>query len=196
MTEKMTLRWPRYEVAPDDSVYALGVVSINYARFERTHVWMLAAIANMTEDQATIVTARTNASERTKLIETFFDRREWPSETAAAIKHYLKAMGVLIQSRNMLIHSNMVRGTENRTAIYSLSKQGRHSLFQATLDEIRAVADGLETYFNFGLGVANYIATEIHHMAREAGMLVVSQVPSLPPLPAHINPNRRPKKQA
>jgi hypothetical protein len=195
MTEKITLRWPTYEVAPEDSVYALGVVSINYTRFERTHVWMLAAVANMTEDQAAIITARTNASERAKLIETFFDRREWPSETAAAIKHYLKAMGVLIQSRNVLIHSNMVRGTENRTAIYSLSKQGRHSLFQANLKEIRAVADGLETYFNFGLGLANYIATEIHHMDREAGTLVVSQLPCLPSLPAHIDPNQRPKKK-
>ena len=136
MTEKMVLRWPTYEVAPDDSVYALGVVSINYARFERTHVWMLAAVANMKEDQAAIITARART-----IIETFFERREWPPETAAAIKHYLKAMGVLTQSRNVLIHSNMVRGTENRTAIYSLSKQGRHNLFQATLEEIRAVAD-------------------------------------------------------
>ena len=195
MTAKMTLRWPTYEVAPEDSVYALGVVSINYTRFERTHVWMLAAVANMTEDQAAIITARTNASERAKLIETFFDRREWQSETAAAIKHYIKAMAVLIQSRNVLIHSNMVRGTENRTAIYSLSKQGRHSLFQATLEEIRAVADGLEIYFNFGLGLANYIAAETHHIAREAGMLVVSQIPSLPPFPVHINPNQRPKEK-
>jgi hypothetical protein len=193
MTEKMVLRWPTYEVAPEDSVYALGVVSINYARFERTHVWMLAAVANMREDQATIIAARTNASERGRLIETFFGRREWPPETAAAIKHYLKAMDVLIQSRNVLIHSNMVRGTESRTAIYSLSKQGRHNLFQATLEEIRAVADGLETYFNFGLGLANYIATEIHHMAREAGMLVVSTVPGLPALPVHIDPSQRPR---
>src|SRR2546423_9968547 len=109
----MQLKWPAYEVAPEDSVFALGVVSINYARFERTHVWMLAAVANMREDQATIIAARTNASERARLIETFFERREWPPETAAAIKHYLKAMDVLIQSRNVLIHSNMVRGTES-----------------------------------------------------------------------------------
>jgi hypothetical protein len=190
----MQLKWPTYEVAPEDSVYALGVVSINYARFERTHVWMLAAVANMKEDQAAIITARTNASERVKLIETFFERREWPPEVAAAIKHYLKAMGVLIQSRNVLIHSNMVRGTENRTAIYSLSRQGRHTLFQATLEEIRAVADDLEAYFNFGHFLANYIATEIHEMAREAGKLAISHIPPPPALPIHIDRNQRPKK--
>jgi hypothetical protein len=190
----MQLKWPTYEVAPEDSVYALGVVSINYARFERTHVWMLAAVANMKEDQAAIITARTNATERARLIDTFFERREWPADAAAAIRHYLKAMNILIQSRNVLIHSNMVTGTENRTAIYSLSKQGRHNLFQATLEEIRAVADGLETYFNFGLMLANYIATEIHAMAHEAGMLAISQVPRLPELPVHIDPNQRPRR--
>ena len=195
MMGKIAPRWPTYDVAPEDSVYALGVVSINYVRFERTHVWMLSAVAKMSEEQAAIITARTNASERVKLIETFFDRRDWPSEVATPIKHYLKATNLLIQNRNVLIHSNMITGTENRIAIYSLSKQGRHSLFQATLEQIRAVADGLEIYFNFGRDLANYIATEIHHMDREAGTIVVSQIPILPPLPVHIDTKHRPKKK-
>jgi hypothetical protein len=42
-------RWPTYEVASDAVVHALGVMSINYVRFERTHVWMLAAVGNLTE---------------------------------------------------------------------------------------------------------------------------------------------------
>lgn len=187
----MELKWPTYEVAPDASVYALGVVSINYARFERTHIWMLAAVANMSEQQASIITARVNAAERVKLIDAFFSQREWPEDLSDAIKHYLKAMNVLIQSRNVLIHSNMVRGTENRTAVYALNKRGRHNLFQSELAEIRAVADSLETYFNFGLALANYIATTVHEMAREAGMFVITHIPSLPPLPIHIDPNQR-----
>ena len=187
-------RWPIYEVAPDDSVYALGIVSINYARFERTHVWMLAAVANMTEAQASIINARTNPSARAEFIRTFMERREWPAEASAAISHYLSAMNILNQSRNVLIHSNMIRGTDNRTAFYSMSHQGTTNLFQATLDEIRQVADDLNTYFYFGLNLANYIATDIHHMAREAGMLVISQVPPLPPLPVHIHPGQRAKR--
>lgn len=187
-------RWPTYEVAPDDSVYALGVVSINYARFERTHVWMLAAVANMKEDQASIINARTNPSARVEFIRTFMERREWPAEALAAISHYLRAISILNQSRNVLMHSNMIRGTDNRTAFYSMSRQGKTNLFQATLEEIRQVADDLNTYFYFGLNLANYIATEIHHTAREAGMLVISQVPALPPLPVHIDPSQRSKR--
>jgi hypothetical protein len=184
-------KWPRYEVASEESVNAVGVVSINYARFERTHVWMLAAVANMPEEHAAIISGRTNASDRVKLIETFLNRAKWPDEALTAIKHYLKAMDVLIRSRNVLIHSNMIRGTENRTAIYSITRQGKTNLFQATVEEIRQVADDLNTYFYFGLHLANYIATEIHHMARQEGMMVFSQWPDLPPLPIHIDPNQR-----
>jgi hypothetical protein len=32
----MTDKWPSYRVADDDSVYALGVMNINYVRFEAT----------------------------------------------------------------------------------------------------------------------------------------------------------------
>jgi len=53
------------------------------------------------------------------------------------------------------------------------------------------VADDLNSYFYFGMNLANYIATEIHEMAREAGMMAISQLPELPPLPLHINAELR-----
>jgi hypothetical protein len=189
----MQHKWPTYEVADDAVVYAIGVVSINYARFERTHTWMTAAVGNMKEAQAALVIARMNASDRTRLIEAFMQRAKWPDEALAAIKHYLKAMELLVKNRNILIHSNVIRGTDNRAAIYSMTRQGTYNRFQATLEEVRQVADDLDTYFYFGLGLANYIATEIHAMAREAGMLAISMVPNLPPLPVHIDPAQRSK---
>lgn len=193
MTAPLVEKWPRYEVAPEDSVYALGVVSINYARFERTHVWMIAAVANMQERHAAVISARTNASDRVKLIETFMKQRDWPEDAEIRIKHYLAAMGLLIKNRNILIHSNMVRATENRSAIFSTSRQGTTSYIEATLAEIRQVADDLETYFNYGHQLANVIATEVHHMAREAGMIAESEWPNMPPLPVHIDPKQRPE---
>jgi hypothetical protein len=187
----MELAWPQYEVAPPDTVFALGVVSINYARFERTNVWMIAAVANMREAHAAVMSARTNATDRVKLIEAYLLQSKWPADVETAIRHYMRAMGTLITNRNVLIHSNIVRGTQDRSAIYSVNRQGNTSLFQATVAEIRQVADDLNTYFYFGLSLANYIASEIHHMAREAGMMAISQLPQLPPLPVHINSELR-----
>jgi hypothetical protein len=92
-------RWSGYEVTPEESVYALAIASINYTRFERTHVWMLCAIANMPEEQAVVFSSRTNPPDRIRIMEVFLKRREWPEQTLTAIKHYLKAMEVLILKR-------------------------------------------------------------------------------------------------
>ena len=187
------MSWPRYQVAPAESVHALGVVSINYARFELTHVWMPAAVANLKERQAAVISARTNPSDRVRLIETFMSQVDWPEDAAAATKHYLKAMGILTTNRNLLVHSNMVEAWQNRTAIYSISRQGNTSVIQSSLEEIRQVADDLNEYFDFGHKLSNYIATNIHHAALEEGMFAISQIPALPPLPAHLDPAQRKK---
>jgi hypothetical protein len=189
----MEHKWPTYEVAPDDSIHALGVVSINYARFERTNVWMLCAVANMSEEHASAIIPSVNTIDRIKLIKTFLGRKtDWPSDGLTAIRHYLKAMEILVANRNVLMHSNLIRGTENRTAVYSNGKRGQN-LFQVELSEIRQVADDLNNYFYFGLNVSNVIATEIHLMARTEGMLAISQWPELLPLPVHIDPSQRKK---
>jgi hypothetical protein len=182
----MEIKWPTYEVANDDAIYALGVVSINYARFERTHVWMLAAVANMQEEHASVFIARTNASDRANVIETFFKRRSWPQEAAIAIEHYITGMRTLIENRNSLIHANIVRGPNNQSGLFSLNRRGETKMLSTTTPDIRQVADDLHTYFNFGHALANYIATEIHHMAREAGMVVANECPPLPAAPTRL----------
>ncbi|WP_338700443.1 hypothetical protein V5279_20575 [Bradyrhizobium sp. 26S5] len=187
----MEPKWPLYEVAGDDAVFALGVVSINYTRFERTHVWMLAAVANMAEEHAALFTARTNAADRANVIETFFKRKKWSAEVAAAIKTYIDATRILVTNRNTLIHGNMVRGPNNQAGIFSLNRKGETTMFQASLPEIRQVADDLFNYFEFGLALSNHIASEIHAAARVAGMMVVRNCPILPTIPVHINPSQR-----
>jgi len=102
-------------------------------------------------------------------------------------------MDILIKNRNILIHSNVIRGTNNKAAIYSLTRQGTTNMFQSTLEEIRQVADDLNSYFDFGLQLANVIAIEIHHVARAAGMVAFREWPKLPPMPLHIDPSQRSK---
>jgi hypothetical protein len=75
----MNQRWPTYEVADDEVVRALGVMNINYVRFERTHVWMLAATANLTKEQAVIFVSRTNPNERATFIDTSLSDGSGPS---------------------------------------------------------------------------------------------------------------------
>jgi hypothetical protein len=178
--------WPTCEVADEAVVHALGAMNINYVRFERTHVWMLAATANITEEQASVFASRINPTERANFIEIFFKRGTWPDPAADAIKHYIAAMRTLTENRNAFIHGNVVTSFGSDPGIFSLNKQGLMTMFRSSLVDIRQAADDLDAYFQFGLGLANYIATEIHGMARQAGMLVVSQCPLCPPEPRKI----------
>jgi hypothetical protein len=182
----MTEKWPTYEVANDDVVHALGVMNINYVRFERTHVWMLAAIGNLTEPQAIVFASRVNPTERANFIEMFFKRREWPEPVGSATKQYIAAMRVLTENRNALIHGNIVTSFGTEPAIFSLNRKGAMTMFQSSLGAIRRAADDAEAYFQFGLNLANYIASEIHNAAREAGTIVVHECPECPPLPQPI----------
>jgi hypothetical protein len=182
----MTEKWPTYEVADDQVIHALGVMNINYVRFERTHVWMLAATGNMTEEQAAVFVARSNPTQRETFIQLFLGKRQWPPEVEAAIKHYLKAMHTLTENRNTLLHGNIVTGWGNAPTIFSLTKKAETVMFQSSLHAIRQAADEAEAYFRFDLALANYIATEVHGAAHQAGMIVVNICPELPPLPESI----------
>lgn len=173
-------------VASDDVVHALGVMNINYVRFERTHVWMLAAVGNLTEPQAVVFASRVNPTERANFIEMFLKRREWPEPVGSAIKQYIAAMRTLTENRNALIHGNIITSFGNEPAIFSLNRKGEMTMFQSSLGAIRRTADDAETYFQFGLALANHIATEIHGAAREAGMLVFSEFPASPTMPRPI----------
>lgn len=183
----MIQKWPPYEVADEAVIHALGVMNINYVRFERTHVWMLAATGNMSEDQAAVVASRVNPGERANILDIFFKRRSWPDPAGDAIKHYVAAMRIITENRNSLIHGNIVTSFGSEPAFYSLNRNsGAMTVFQSTLATMRQAADETETYFRFGLTLANYIATEIHGAARAEGMLVVNSCPALPPMPLRV----------
>jgi hypothetical protein len=62
----MTDNWPTYKVADEESIYELGVMNINYVRFQATLVYMLAAVANMKQNQAAVFISRTGGDRARK----------------------------------------------------------------------------------------------------------------------------------
>jgi len=69
--------WPSYEVADETVVHALGVMNINYVRFEVTHVLVLAAVSNISTNQAAVFSSRINPTERATIIARSFEMRDW-----------------------------------------------------------------------------------------------------------------------
>jgi hypothetical protein len=190
----MTDKWPSYKVADDDSVYALGVMNINYVRFEATLVYMLAAVANMKQNQAAVFISRTGAAERANLIKVFASKRKLPAKASTGIDHYLKALRTLTENRNTLIHGNLVDIWNNKNpSIITKDREGLTSVTQLSLGAIRQVADDIEAFGGYGYLLACYIASEFSNMALEAGMAASSQPPPLIDLPKPVRPPQ-PKK--
>lgn len=177
--------WPQYLVAPAESLFALGVVSVNYARFERSITWVFAAVTAQSEEYAAVIMARTNAVERGRLIRQFLDMANWSEEPLAEdlVVHFTQAADILTKNRNFLVHSNLVHAMDNRTGFYAMSKRGNLMQAEASLDEIRQVADDLNSYFYFGMKLANTVAVRIHKLDLEAGTVVFHTWPDKPPLP-------------
>lgn len=140
--------WPSYKVADDAVVHALGVMNINYVPFETTHVLMLASVADIKQNQAAVFISRMSPTERANVIEIFFKKREWLNEASSGISHYIKAMRILTENRNTLIHGNIV----DMWAVKSpgMNREGLTTIIQSSLPAIRQVADDLHAYSGFG----------------------------------------------
>jgi hypothetical protein len=87
----MTEQWPSYKVADDAVVYALGVMNINFVRFEATQVYMLSAVANISTNQAAVFIGRINQVDRAVTIDRLLRARTWPEAAQAGVEAYLKA---------------------------------------------------------------------------------------------------------
>jgi hypothetical protein len=190
----MSEQWPSYTVADDSVVHALGVMNINYVRFEATHVYMLSAISNISTNQAAVFSARINPTERANILDRSFQMREWQDDAKSAIDAYIKGMRALTENRNTLIHGNIVDmaiGKATEPAIISMGRDGRTTGFKSSLPAIRQVADDLYSYSYFGSNLSAYLATEFSPVAREAGMPDLSVCPTPLPIPKPIRPSQR-----
>jgi hypothetical protein len=180
----MTEQWPSYKVADNAVVHALGVMNINFVRFEATQVYMLSAVANISTNQAAVFIGRINQIDRAVTIDRSLCARTWPQTAQAGVEAYLKGMRVLTENRNIPVHGNIVDmavGKAMEPAIISIGRDGRTTVFSSS--PIRQVADDLYSCYHFGSNLSAYLATEFSPNARQAGMLALSECPDPPPLP-------------
>lgn len=177
-------KWPEYQTGPEDSIFALGVVSINFANFERAQIWIFASVSAMPEEGARMVHARIGAQGCNDLISLMIARRtDWPSEPVDLVRHFVTASRILITNRNLLMHSVMTAGWEGKAALYRTGRQGQRLMLSASSEQIRAVADNLLVYFEFGWMLANRIAIEVLKIPAETGVADMRAWPDKPPLP-------------
>jgi hypothetical protein len=184
--------WPSYQVGPEDSIFALGVVSVNFARFEYAFTWMFTVVSGIHEDFARMTLARVGLLACSQLLGSMIEKREWPDGAKELVRYFLKATKTLAENRNKLLHSNLIPGWEKDVTLYQVSRQGTMNQLQMSVGEIRQVADDLERYFIFAQTLANAVAINVLRMDQKAGFFAPFPWPDKPPLPIPLQPLRVP----
>ncbi len=101
--------WPAYDIGPHDSVFALGVASVNYARLEFAFGCIFAKVLEITNSQAWEKLARIRSNhQRLKRMRTALDQLNWPDDTKNRVTHFMEAFKILADNRNLLDHSNVL----------------------------------------------------------------------------------------
>jgi hypothetical protein len=118
--------WPNYEVGPHKIVFAIGVVSINFARFERAITWMLAATTGCEEIEAETILRPLPPAERLRRLKTAIEKKRWPQVAHSLIDHFFDGAQVLVGNRNVLLHSNIIPDVNETARLFRTIERKPH----------------------------------------------------------------------
>jgi hypothetical protein len=192
--------WPSYGIGPHDSVFALGVASVNYARLEFAFGGVFGNVVGLTNTETWEKLPKIRNSERVARIRKALSERDWPQEAKQQIDHFIDAFKILVDSRNLLMHSNITSGVRDTIALYKYDFFGKTILAEVKPEELRRVADDMMTYFDYGLRLANVIAFKLLSGGaagmEQLGLKVETPLldvwPEKPPLPVKLDYRSRP----
>jgi hypothetical protein len=175
--------WPAYQVGPKNSVFALGVVSVNFARLEFAVHAMFAVILGITGALSYRLMFKIGPEMRDKLMREMLPTRDWPKEVVELVTHFIEAHRICYENRNKLMHSNLMSGSQRAIVLYKTNRDGKTTLANPLIQELRQVADDMKAYFDYGLHLANMINFNLLGAQPMAGDLVYHEWPDKPPLP-------------
>jgi hypothetical protein len=133
--------WPTYEVGPHESVFALGVASVNYSRLEFALSGVFANVVGLTSDFTFSLFPSIGNNVRLRLIRKYLAERDWPSDPKDRIAHFINAFEILAENRNLRQVADDMMTFFN----YGLSLTAFISLNLLGLEKT-AVALGLDTW--------------------------------------------------
>lgn len=182
--------WPSYQVGPHDSVFALGVASVNYARLEFALGGVFATVIGLAYELTWALLPKIGNETRVALLEQALCGRDWPHDRKERISHFIDAFKILAENRNLLRHSNFTAGVKDQITLFKYNRAGKTILAEVTLEELRQIADDMDTYFSYGMSITNMIGLEFLNLKTITGEIYLW--PDKPPLPRKLDYKSQP----
>ena len=149
--------WPSYQVGPKSTVFALGVVSVNYARLEYAVLGMFQVILGLDNVAGPRLMFKLSNETRDKMMREMLPTWPWPGNVHDLCWHFIKANKICYENRNLLMHSNLVSGSEQAIVLYQTRRDGKLALAQPTLKTLHRIADDMHTLWWFATILATMI---------------------------------------
>jgi hypothetical protein len=175
--------WPKYQIGPRESIFALGVVGVKYAQLEFALSGIFATTLGISMSLGSIMMPKLTNHIRLQLLRERLPSCLWSEEVQDMVYHFIQAFNICADNRNLLMHSNIASMSQDAIILYKTTREGKTVLCNPELRELRQVADEMESYFNYGLALTNAININLSDPTFTSGRL---PWPDRPPLPRRL----------
>jgi hypothetical protein len=152
--------WPSYHVGSHDTIYAIGVASIKFAQLEYAMGAIFRTVLDINHDDVMVFLAQTRNYETIRqLLSAKMNSTYYPEEVREKLKRFVTGFKICADNRNLLMHSNINASLEEPIMLHKANKGGRIVACRPSIQELRQVADDMNTYFIFGVMLANAVAS-------------------------------------
>jgi hypothetical protein len=182
-------RWPPYHDMPKYSTFVLGVIGTQYARLEWAFAAVFATTIEVSSEFTSSLLPKIGNDIQVALIQEAVPGKRLGPEIEGCIEHFLTAYKSLAFNRNMLIHSQIMFGGATTTILMKTQRDGKTVGCQLTIPELRQIADDMEVYRVFGMGLANHISFSRHGVLLSTDAAPVGglfPLPDKPPQPGRL----------
>jgi hypothetical protein len=178
--------WPEYHVGSHDTIFAIGVASIKFAQLEYAMGAIFRTVLDINHDDVLVFIAQTRNYETIRrLLTAKINSTFYPEEVRAKLDTFVTGFKICADNRNLLMHSNINASSEEPIMLHKANKDGRIIACRPTLQELRQVADDMNSYFIFGVMLANAVASHGGDYANSPALPF--SWPGTPPRPKLLN---------
>jgi hypothetical protein len=86
--------WPTYRIGPRDSIFAVGVASVNFAELETALQFVFGTAFDTGSEDATMLVSKMGAEATVILLRQKLPKTDWTDATKDLVEHFLKGFEV------------------------------------------------------------------------------------------------------